>query len=82
MSDFVQHGQITTLHDLAGRPTADFEADLCRFAARRPLGLVLPSLYSELDGPALDGIVRELARVEYLDDRVELPSATVRLRPH
>lgn len=70
MSDFVQHGQITTLHDLAGRPTADFEADLLRFAARRPLGLVLPSLYSELDGPALDGIVRELAKVAYLEEIV------------
>ena len=70
MSDFFQNGQIVTLHDLAGRPTEEFEAELIGFSRSRPLGLVLPSLYSELEGPALDRIVEELAQVEYLNEIV------------
>ena len=70
MSDFFQNGQIVTLHDLAGRPTGEFEAELIEFSRSRPLGLVLPSLYSELEGPALDRIVEELAQVEYLNEIV------------
>ena len=70
MSDFLQNGQITTLHDLAGRPTEEFEQDLCEHAKHRPLGLVLPSLYSELERPALSRIVDELAQVQYLDEIV------------
>ena len=70
MSDFFQNGQIVTLHDLAGRPTEEFEAELLGFSRNRPLGLVLPSLYSELEGPALGRIVGELARVEYLNEIV------------
>ncbi len=70
MSDFFQNGQITTLHDLAGRPTEEFERDLCEHAKHRPLGLVLPSLYSELERPALTRIVDELTQVEYLDEIV------------
>ena len=70
MSDFFQNGQITTLHDLAGRPTEEFEQELLRYSKHRPLGLVLPSLYSELEGPALAHIVEELAHVEYLEEIV------------
>ncbi len=70
MSDFFQNGQITTLHDLAGRSTEEFEQELLRYSEHRPLGLVLPSLYSELEGPALTRIVDALAEVEYLNEIV------------
>ena len=70
MSDFFQNGQIVTLHDLAGRPTEEFEAELLGYSRNRPLGLVLPSLYSELEGPALNRIVEQLAQVEYLSEIV------------
>ena len=34
------------------------------------MGLVLPSLFSELEGPALSGIVDEITKVPYLEEVV------------
>ncbi|GAA5131307.1 glycosyl transferase [Alloalcanivorax gelatiniphagus] len=70
MSDFYQNGLITNFHNLHQRSVEDLERDLTRFAKRRPMGLILPSLYSELEGPALGHIVDELARVPYLSEIV------------
>tara|TARA_R110002111_G_scaffold227346_2_gene288941 strand:+ start:73105 stop:74325 length:1221 start_codon:yes stop_codon:yes gene_type:complete len=70
MGDFYQNGIITTLHNLASRSTEEMEAELLRFSEVRPMSLVLPCLYSELEGPALDNIVTELAQVEYLNEIV------------
>ena len=70
MSDFFQNGIITTLHNLCDRPTAALEAQLTDFARERPMALVLPCLYSELDKPALAHIVDELAEVPYLSEIV------------
>ena len=70
MGDFHQHGLITTLHQLNNRPLEKLEADLIEFGKRRPMALVLPSLYSELQGPALSSIVDEIGNVPYLDQIV------------
>lgn len=70
MGDFYQNGVITTLHNLTQRPTEALEAELTEFSRTRPMSLVLPSLYSELQGPALDNIVEELKQVPYLDEIV------------
>jgi glucosyl-3-phosphoglycerate synthase len=70
VSDFFQNGVITTFHDLGTRSVEDMEAELVRHARERPMALVLPSLYSELEGPALARIVDELARVPYLSQIV------------
>jgi len=70
MSDFFQNGIITTLHNLADRPVTDLEAELVEFSSQRPMGLVLPCLYSELEHEALANIVRQLARVPYLSEIV------------
>ena len=70
MGDFYQNGIITTLHNLVRRPVEDIEAELMQFRKARPMSLVLPSLYSELEGPALKNIVSELAKVPYLDQVV------------
>ena len=70
MADFYQNGIITTLHNLADRPVEDLEEDLVRFSKKRPLGLLLPSLFSELEGPALGNIVDEIAQAPYLDQIV------------
>ncbi len=70
MGDFYQNGIITTLHDLDPRPIEEVEAELTRFARRRPMGLILPSLYSELEGAALPGILDHLEAVPYLDEIV------------
>lgn len=70
MSDFFQNGTVTTFHNLTDRPVEALESDLCEFAKTKPLGLLLPSLFSELEGPALKNIVEELKSVPYLNQIV------------
>jgi glucosyl-3-phosphoglycerate synthase len=70
MSDFFQNGYITTLHNLSTRNLKDMESELAEFALSNPMGLILPSLYSELQQPALTGIVEELRKVGYLEQIV------------
>lgn len=70
MSDFYQSGIVTTLHQL-GQPSLErLEAELFAFSKVRPVALVLPALYSEFEGPAMPGIVRELSKVKYLREIV------------
>ncbi|SFU43121.1 glycosyl transferase [Halomonas korlensis] len=70
MSDFHQNGIITDFHNLTRRPVEELEAELVTFSARRPMSLILPSLFSELEGPALSNIVDEIAQVPYLNEVV------------
>ena len=66
MSDFFQNGIVTTLHNLRDRSLSSLEDDLHDFALRRPMALVLPCLYSELERPALKHIIREIAGAGYV----------------
>ena len=66
MADFIQNGSITTLHNLRNRSVEDFEALLHEWGKERPMALVLPSLYSELEGPALDHIIDQLRHATYI----------------
>ncbi len=70
MGDFYQNGIITTLHNLSQRTLEDMEAELMQFSTVRPMGLILPSLYSELEGDALKNIVNEISKVDYLTEIV------------
>src|SRR5512147_2184905 len=70
MSDFYQSGIITTLHQLGNPSLERLESELNVFAKTRPVALVLPALYSEFEGPAMPGIVQELAKVKYLNEIV------------
>lgn len=70
MADFYQNGVITTLHNLSQRPVEALEKELMEFSLTRPMALVLPCLYSELEGPALKNIVDELCKVPYLSEIV------------
>jgi hypothetical protein len=70
MGDFHQNGIITTLHNLNQRPLAEMEYELQVFSRLRPMTLILPSLYSELEGPALPNIISELKKVPYLSQIV------------
>lgn len=70
MADFYQNGIITTLHNLTHRHIADLESDLLQFSKQRPMGLLLPSLFSELEGEALPNIVQQLKNVPYLSEIV------------
>ncbi|MDH3519133.1 MAG: hypothetical protein OEM49_01650 [Myxococcales bacterium] len=76
MSDFHQGGVISTLHRL-GRPRVErLEAELRDHTRSRPVALVLPCLYSELQGPGLKGIVDALRGVDYLRQIVVSVSGT------
>ena len=66
MADFHQNGNITTLHNLRTRSLDDLTLELTVFAEARKITLILPCLYSELEGPALAGILDELSQVPYL----------------
>jgi glucosyl-3-phosphoglycerate synthase len=70
MADFHQNGIITTLHNLSERSVEDLEYDLEHFARFRPMGLILPSLFSELEGEALPNIIQHLKQVNYLSQIV------------
>lgn len=68
MGDFHQNASIATLHNLTDMPVERLEAQLAEFATSRPIALLLPSLYSELQSPALEGIVEQLKSVSYISD--------------
>ena len=66
MADFYQTGVVTTLHRLKANHIDLLEHDLERFSRSRPIGLVLPTLYSEFETPAMQCIIPELRQVRYL----------------
>ena len=66
MADFHQNGNIAQFHNLRSRPVDELEYELTTFAQTRKISLILPCLYSELEGPALANILSELAKVPYL----------------
>lgn len=70
MSDFYQTGVVATLHRLGRSNLEKIEAALMWYSQERPIALVLPSLYSELEGDALKGILRELKEVKYIKEIV------------
>ncbi len=70
MADFHQTGVISTLHRLGVPDLPRLENELVSYSNQRPIGLVLPTLFSEIHGPALKEIVEVLARVPYLSQVV------------
>lgn len=70
MSDFFQNGVIANLHNLVDRPLEQLEDELRIYSRRNPIGLILPSLFSELQMPALEGIVKELQKADYVGEIV------------
>lgn len=66
MVDFAQEGMITTIHDLKQRHLHEYEQELREFTKSKPVTLILPSLYSELEHPALTQIVEELKGADYI----------------
>jgi glucosyl-3-phosphoglycerate synthase len=70
MADFYQNGIVTTLHNLSERPVEELEKELVGFSKRRPMALILPSLFSELEGTALPNIIEHIAKVPYLSQIV------------
>jgi len=66
MSDFYQHGTITTLQKLKDRPVEDMDRELLNATKRRSVVLLLPALVSEFDTPSMPLIIEELKQVKYL----------------
>ena len=66
MSDFHQNGNVATLHNLRTQSVAELTYELETFAQSRRITLILPCLYSELEGPAMPNILAELSKVPYL----------------
>jgi glucosyl-3-phosphoglycerate synthase len=66
LADFHQNGNIATLHDLRTGSAEMLARALTTFAQTRRISLILPSLHSELEAPALGRIVDELSQVPYL----------------
>ena len=67
MGDFSQNGIVANLHDFSIRSTEQIEKDLLKFSKERKLELILPCLYSELEGDALPNIVNEISKTKYLN---------------
>ena len=66
MGDFYQTGVISTLHRFPGTKLEKMEAELKKFQRQKPVTLLLPSLWSEFEGPAMPRIVEQLKQVKYL----------------
>ena len=67
MADFYQNGIVATLHNFSKRSSQDLEDEILEFSKFRPITLILPSLYSELEGTALPKIVEEISKTKYLN---------------
>lgn len=70
MGDFYQNGFVATLHNLRARPYEELEQQLEKFSKKRPIGLIIPSLYSELPRQALKDIVKVLKDIPYISEIV------------
>lgn len=68
MADFYQVGVIATFHKLGNRGTEKIEEELNIYTLEKPVALVLPSLYSEIEGEALKIIREELINVSFIKD--------------
>jgi len=66
MGDFYQTGNVATFHRLNRNFCTNLETELLQISRKRRITLVLPSLYSEIHGPALQIILNELKEIKYL----------------
>jgi glucosyl-3-phosphoglycerate synthase len=66
LADFYQTGVISTLHRFASSKPERMESELKKFQRHQPVTLLLPSLWSEFEGPAMPRIVETLKSVRYL----------------
>src|SRR3990170_4332788 len=76
MSDFYQTGVVATLHRLGPSQLEVLDQQLVRFAELQPIALVLPALYTEFENPAMEGILRELGQVRYVQQFVVTTART------
>ena len=68
MSDFHQNGIITNFHNLKTRSPENIEREVFQLSRSTPVGLILPSLFSEFKGAAFPKIVDVLSELNYIDE--------------
>ncbi len=70
MADFHQTGVVATLHNFGTMDLERLEGELAWYSKERPIALILPSLFSELQGEALKKIVEDLKGAKYIREVV------------
>lgn len=70
MADFYQTGVVATFHRFGKVDLDRMENELTEFNRHRPIALVLPSTYAELEAPAIKKIVEDIQKVTYLNEIV------------
>jgi glucosyl-3-phosphoglycerate synthase len=70
MADFYQTGVVSTFHRFGNINLERMEGELADFNRSSPIALVLPATYAELEAPAIEQIVKEIAGVSYLNEIV------------
>jgi len=70
MADFYQTGVISTFHRFGSLDLERMERELSEFNRHRPIALVLPSTYAELEAPAIKQIVNEIKEAPYIHEIV------------
>ena len=68
MSEFHQNGIITNFHNLKTRSPENIEREVFQLSRSTPVGLILPSLFSEFKGAAFPKIVDVLSELNYIDE--------------
>lgn len=70
MADFHQTGVVATFHRYGKADIERIDNELAEFNRHRPIALVLPSTYAELEAPAIKGIIEEIKKVPYINEIV------------
>ncbi|WP_373355296.1 glycosyl transferase [Pseudoroseicyclus sp. CXY001] len=66
MADFHQNGNVATLHNLSTRRVEEMSHEISTMSRDRPVTLILPCLFSELESPAIGNIVNELNELPWI----------------
>ena len=72
MGSFYQNGIVANLHDFSYGSSSEnnykkLENELVQFSKDNPMELILPSLFSEINGSALPNIVNEINKTKFLN---------------
>ncbi len=72
MGSFYQNGIVANLHDFSYGTSSEanykkLENDLMKFSKNNPMELILPCLFSEINGKALPKIVNEINKTKFLN---------------
>ena len=72
MGSFYQNGIVANLHDFSYGSSSEnnykkLEKNLVNFSNDNPMELILPSLFSEINGTALPNIINEINKTQFLN---------------